>query len=269
LSGAYIANFDYIDRGWLKTQILKIFPHEFPRNFICALGGLAYAEATRPIYDLLVESEVIDRALRSQIEDRSVGERLVERIALAYLWGDEELDSPRLKYLFETAQVEALGNAAGWFWSIRNQQLSTEKIERILKFWDRCLSWSRTAEEPPARLLSILSRLSCYVLAITDRERNWLLAVAPYVHVLYNDDFFFEELDRLADSNAAEVGVVLKAVLDVHIPSNDYEDRLKSILGKLVECGKQEEAIVLVDRLRQIPGMIQLFKDLQRRHNRS
>jgi len=269
LAGAYITHLNYIDRDWLKAEILKIFPSEFQNNFACALGGLAYADVTRPVYGLLVESGVLDRALRLQVEDRKVAERLVERIALAYLWGDEKLDSPRFAYLFESGQIEAIDDAVGWFWSIRKEQLSSEQVERILLFWERCVSWSRTLAETPAKLLSSLSLLACYIQSINDRELALVVAVAPHVHVGHNYDFFYEELDRLAETNALQVAVILKASLNTYVPYIDFEDRLKSILGKLAARGRRDEALVLADRLKQIPGMIQIFKDLQGGHDRS
>ena len=267
LAGAYITHLDYVDRDWLKAQILNIFPNEFQSNFICALGGLTYADITRPVYGLLVERGITDDALRLQIDDRRVIERLVERIALAYLWDDEKLDSPRFAYLFESTQIEAIDDAIGWFWSIRKEQLSSEQVERIIKFWERCVSWSRTLAETPAKLLSSLSRLACYIHSIHVRELNLLLAVAPHVHVVHYYDFFYEELDRLANTEPAQVAVILKASLETHVPYIDFEDRLKSILGKVAAAGERHEAIVLADRLKQLPEMTQFFKDLQKGYN--
>ena len=266
LAGAYIAHLVYMDPEWLEAQILRIFPSEFERNFMCALGGLAYANVSRPAYALLVERGIIDRALRLQADDRRVIERLVERIALAYLWDDEKLDSPRFAYLFQSHQIEAIDDAIGWFWSIREEPLSDDQVERILKFWERCVSWTRTVKEAPIKLLSSLSRLTYYIDSIGERERNLLIAVAPHVHVVYYYDFFYEQLDRLADANAAQVAAILKASLDAYVPYIDFEDRLKSILTKLARGGKRHEAIVLADRLIQIPGMAQFFKDLQGGH---
>jgi hypothetical protein len=263
LAGAYVTHLDYIDRNWLKEQIHKIFPTELQDNFSCALGGLAYANVTRPVYAILVESGVIDDALRLPIDDRRVVERLVERIALAYLWNDEQIDSPRIGHLFQAGQIDAIDNAIGWFWGIREEQLSEEQVERIMKFWERCVSWSRSLPEAPAKLLSSLSRLACYVGSINHRERDLLLAVAPYVHVAHYYDFFYEELDRLAEPNTEAVAAILKASLDTHVPYSDFEDRLQSILTKLALGGMRHEAIVLADRLKKIPGMTQLFKNLQ------
>jgi hypothetical protein len=264
LSAAYIMNLYYIDRDWLKERILKIFPREYQANFVCALGGLAYADLMRPIYVLLVENGILDRALRVQVDDRRVAERLVERIMLAYLWDDEKLDSPRLAYIFESSRREAIDDAIGWFWSIRKEQLSAEQRERIINFWERCILWSRALEDTPTQILSSLSRLACYIHSIQDRELGLLLAVAPYVHVVHYYDFFYEELDRLASANPDQIALILKASLDTHVPYIDYEDRLKSILRKLAARGKRHEAILMADRLKQIPGMTEFFKDLQR-----
>jgi len=262
LAGAYIANLDYIDREWLRAKIEKIFPSEFTNNFTCALGGLKYAKVTLPIYDLLVKSGVIDRALRQQLEDRSTRERLVERITFAYLWGDEELDSKRFTYLFETEQVEDLENATVWLWSIKEEKLSTVQINRILQFWDRCILWSSTIAKPPEKLLSTLSRLTCYLQSLTDKEKDWLLAVAPYVRVDYNSDFFLEELERLVDVSPTEVSSIIHAFLNSYVPDYDFENRIESILTKLVQHGMRKDVIGFTEKLRHIPGMIQLYERL-------
>ena len=263
LAGNYITNLDYMDANWLRENIEKIFPCDFRGNFKCALDGLAHARVTDPIYNLLVQSGVIDVALREQLASGRVRERLIQRIALAYLWGQEQLDSARFHYLFQSESFEDLEDASGWFWSIRKEQLSPEQIDRILNFFDRCISWSRDLTSPPAKLLSGLSRLSYYLQTLTNKETDWLLAVAPYVKVNYNYDFFLEALDRLADAYPAEVSLVLKAFLNSYVPDYDFEDRLKTILTKLAQHDRRDDAIALADQLRRLPGMIQLYSELK------
>ena len=262
LTANYIANLDYIDRSWLQTNIGSIFPREFLANFHCALEGLAYAPATRPIYSLLLDGGVLDFALRQESKGRHAREKIVERIALAFLWGDEELDGPRFSYLFDTGHIDDLEEATEFFWRVSNQELSPTQVERILAFWNRCVVWSQTAEKPPAKLLSKLGRLSCYIKEVKDRERDWLLAVAPYVHVGYNADDFIEELDRLVEVSPANICVVLGKVLETFVPTFDFQDRLKSLLVKLSKLGQSEEAILYANRLRHLPGMAQLFSQL-------
>lgn len=105
-------------------------------------------------------------------------------------------------------------------------------------------------------------RLSCYVNKVEAREVDWLLAVAPYVHVGYNADNFIEQLDRLVDCNSAEICIVLGKLLETFLPTFDFQDRLKSLLMKLAQLGQSEKAIFYANQLRHLPGMAQLFAQL-------
>lgn len=262
LAAAYLANIDYIGRNWLRSNIGKIFPQDFPANFICAIQGLTYASANRLIYELLLEHGVLDRALRLSLKGRRARERIIERIALAYLWGDELLDSPRFSYLLESGRFEDLEDAISFFSSIRGQKLTADQIERILCFWEKCVVWAQTLPKPPKSLLSALSRLIRYVTTFGDREIRLLMAVAPHVKVGYNADNFIEELDRLIEQDPAKVSSVLGKVLEAYVPDYDYEDRLQKLLIKLAESGRREDVLLYADRIRQLPGIDKLFKQL-------
>lgn len=262
LTANYIANLEYIDRDWLRDNLKGIFPFDFLGNFHCALEGLAYAPATRSIYMLLAEGGILDFGLRQEVKGRHAREKIVERIAFAYLWEDEELDGPCFSHFFEARRIDDLEQATTFFWSVSNQDLSESQVERILSFWARCIAWIREAAIPPEELLSKLGRLSCYIKAVGKLEQQWLLAVAPYVHIGYNADYFIEELERLVDINPENVSAVLGKLLETFVPTFDYEDRLKSLLKKLAAHGEREDAIIYTNRLRQLPGMEQLYAEL-------
>jgi len=262
LAAAYLANIDYISRNWLRASISKIFPKDFPANFVCAIKGLTYALATRPIYALLLEHRVLDRALRLSLKERQSRERIVERIALAYLWGDESLDSPRFSYLFESGQFEDLEDASSFLSNVQEQELTVDQIERVLCFWEKCVVWAQTLPKPPKSLLSALSRLIRYVTTFGDREVCLLMAVAPYVRD--NADNFIEELDRLVEQDPAKVSSVLGKVLEAYEPDYDYKDRLKKLLIKLAESGKREDVLLYANSARKLPGFDQLFKQVER-----
>ena len=262
LAAAYIANLDYISRSWLEANISKIFPQDVLTNFVCAIDGLAYAPATRSIYALLLEHTVIERALRLELLWRQTRQRMIERIALAYLWGDERLNSPRYLYLFESGRTEELYHVSRFFYSVREQELSEEQVERILCFWEECVVWAKTLSTPPKSLFSELSRLICYVTILTDRIVSLLVAVAPYIKVEHNASALIEELDRFVEQDPAKVSMVLGRVLDVYKPDYDHHDRLKKMLIKLAKNGRQEDVLLYVDRIRRLPGMDQLYKQL-------
>ena len=89
-----------------------------------------------------------------------------------------------------------------------------------------------------------------------------MAAVAPFAHVGHNVDWFIESLERLADVNPHAISRLLTVVLDTHEPIFDFKDRLKSIALKFSQHHMNTEAIRLVDRLRRLRGMPELYEQL-------
>jgi hypothetical protein len=264
LSGNYIAQLQYMDPKWTKARVLQIFPSEFPLNSVCAIDGLGYAQFTRPVHTLLIESGVIDRALRYDLRGRGGRGKLLERVAAAYLWGDESLESPRFSYIFESGQIGDLEAVARVFWMVRGETRSKEQKERVVEFWSRCIAWSGRFLEPPAQLLSALSMLTCFLATADGRERELLEAVAPHVYIGHNVYEFAKELVRLVDASPDGVSVVLSRMTKTRVPDFDYNDQLKTLLLALADKGKKENVIAHAERLRSLPGMQELFDHLTR-----
>jgi hypothetical protein len=260
LAAAYLANFEYLDVNWLSVNISKIFPEQWPNNFKSAMGGLAYAHVTKRCYALLLEAGTIDIGIRFNNIESKFKTRLIERVALAYLWGDEELSSPRFHYWFDNGDEDAIKVISRFFWSVKHQTLTPEQIGQIKAFWMACLTWSDTQSERPGQVLSSLSKLACYVDTVNESDIKLLKATAPYCELSYNTTEFIENLNRLAADNSKIVYQVLTTLLETYVPTYDYEGRLLSIVQKLVDQGLVEEAMWLADKLRQLPRMRELFK---------
>src|SRR5439155_10978084 len=116
LAGQYVAHLDWMSHDWLAAHVKAIFPAEYSKNFRCAVEGLAYAVATRSIYLLLRENGILEPALQLDLKGDS-REKLVQRIVLAYLWGDEDLASPRMEALFQTNESEDLESGVDLLWT--------------------------------------------------------------------------------------------------------------------------------------------------------
>ena len=262
LAGCYLPQLHYMDANWTRSHMDGIFPPNFPANLDCAAAGLAYANATRGLYKLLKESGVLDRILPRDLEGRYAREKLVERISLAYLWGDEQLDSSRFEHLFSKGRTQDLEYAASFLRNVYGEKLSQEQVNRIFVYWERCVDWSQSASDAQP-LLSRLSRLAVYVKSIGQDELALLLAVAPHVRLGHNVNYFLDELDRLADGNAPEVATVLDKVLETYRPDYDFHDSLTSIVKKLATAGLRDEALRFAEQLhKHLPGMLQLYKEI-------
>jgi hypothetical protein len=262
LSASYIANLDFMSHDWLVANVRRLFPSEFSLNFKVALGGLAYATPTRPIYQLLASNGVFENALTTKIEDSHSRERITEWICLAYLWGDENLTSQLMARIFAAGR-DGLQTAAEFFWRVHGEKLTDDQVELVIAFWKKCLEWSKTQSTIPVQLLSRLARLAPYLNMLDARAKELLLAVVPYVHTDYSTDQMVEELVRLVDSNPPATAEVLERMLDANAPSYDMDDKLKGLIQKLAALGLRAEAIRCVEKLRKsLPGMIDLYKQL-------
>jgi hypothetical protein len=262
LSASYIANLDFMSHEWLAAHVKQLFPTEFPTNFKVALGGLSYATPTRAVYQLLASSGVSDRALSTEVEESHTQERIIEWVNLAYLWGDEELDSPLMLRIFAIGE-NALEPAAQFFWSVRGDKLTDQQIERVLAFWTKCIAWANTQEPVPRILLSRLGRLVDYLTTLDARARELLLAVVPYVNTDYSMDHMVEELARLVDGNPRVAAEILERMIDAHPPNYDLDDHLKGLIRTLASKGLRAEALRCVEKLRKtLPDIRDLYKEL-------
>ena len=241
LCAAYLGNLEYIDTHWLQENIGRIFPVAHPINLGCALGGLAYASATRGTYRMLRDAGVMDAALRLAFKGRHGREKLMEKLMLGYLWEEETLDSLRFAYLFKSDRAEDFELINLFLWSIRGQTLKPEQIGQIVDYWRRCVKWAQKQSTPPAKLLSGLSGLTAFLATAAMENLDLLLAVAPYVQVHHNAYEFLDELNRLVEVSPAEVRTILAKFIDTHELFYeyyyDYENKMQNLVNRLAKLG--------------------------------
>ena len=121
LAGSYIAHLDYMSPEWVTANITKIFPADSPANFVSALGGLAYSAPYRRIYQLLRDNGVLDKALAMALPGRDSRQKLIERIMVGYIWGEDSLTSARVSYSFKADLLDDLQYAVWFFSSIEGR----------------------------------------------------------------------------------------------------------------------------------------------------
>ena len=160
LAGAYLANLDYMNRRWVRDSIGRLFPADRPEAFASTVAGLAFSSPTRYLYVLLRDAGVFDRALNTDLRGRDTRKKVTEQIVLAYLWGEEALDSRRVAYPFAHDAVEDLEDAAWFFCMVRGDKLTDSQLEHILDYWAACVTWARTQPQVPAKLLDALGHLA-------------------------------------------------------------------------------------------------------------
>jgi hypothetical protein len=264
LCGAYIAQLCYMDEKWTKEQNSHIFPLEFPDNSLCAIHGLAYASFTIPVYEVLVDSGVLDRALGSELKGRDARGNLLQRVATAYLWGAEKLTSPRFSRIFELGLFDDMDKLNHAFWAVRSEKLSEEQRKLIVEYWSRCVERAKQSSEPPEAMLSSLGWLACFLTTADGREQELLQAVAPYVHTSHAGYEFIGELLRLVEVSPDGVNSVVGTMIQAHVPDYDYNDQLITLLQALAAKGKKLDVISYAEKLLSLSGIRQLYDSLTR-----
>lgn len=264
LCGAFLANLQYMSRDWVAKNVELIFPLDYELNLLCALDGLEYAPATRPIYSLLNEKGLVEHALHLTAVKGRTRERLLERVALAYLWGDETLESARFRLLFDEARIEDLQDVSDFFWSLRDQKLDEVREDRIRAFLRRAVNFAQSVSPQPVQLLSHLSRLTVFIQALGEEEAGWLGILAPHVGQDFFAYEFAEQLRRLLPQNAHVVASAFEKMLDTRMPISDYKDRIKDLLLALADHGQRPVAIRLADRIRGMRGIPEVYERLSR-----
>lgn len=259
LSGAYLANLLYVDPIWTKENVTRVFPRERPDSLSAAIAGLAYAPARRDLYVLLREAGVIDAALLLTATPTRGRDRLLERFALAYLWGEEELSSSRFGRMFSELLIPDLAAISQFLARVHQQNLSGAQVSRVLDFWRQCLATVKGRPKDEDELLPLLSELVTYIDEATGAKADLLLAVAPFAAKKHGAYSFVSDLLRLVDSNPGVVSNALDAFLTTSVPSYDYKDRLFNLILRLAELGLKEQAIAHTDRLRNLSSFRDLF----------
>jgi hypothetical protein len=228
----------------------------------CALDGLAYANATLFIFKLLRDKGVLAWALEHDLRGQS-REKIVERIVLAYIWGEETLETPLMQTVLSKGTIDDLNTAVAWLWGVSGEKLEDQQVERVLSLWAAITDRVDARGEAATELRSNMSRLATYIKVIGPRERRLLLSVAPFVQANYNGHEFVEALARLADVDIHVVGEALGEMIKGAPPTFDLDNKLKSLLRRLGAGGLRPQAIAYAEKLREyIPGMPELYLEL-------
>ena len=261
LAGAYLSNLDYMNAPWVEANLRAMFPDD-PTAFVAAIAGLAYSQPTRRLYELLRNAHIIDEALAKDLRGREVREKLIERIMLAFIWGEEPINSPRMTFPFERGSPEDIEATVSFLWMIRGEHVTDAQRDKIIEYWSKCIKWATTQETSSSNLFDALGHLAWALRDVEGDNRELLLAVVPRMPRRHNIYGFLEELNRLATISPSGVADVLRSIVDTHEPIYDYEDRLKTLILKLEQAGEREAAIYCTNKLITLPGMDELYGQL-------
>lgn len=265
LFASYLAQLMYADPRWVTDNAARIFPFDHPANVLAALAGLSFANATPQVYAVLKQADIPRRALNLNELEGSARERLIERIALAYIWGDEALDSLVISEMFSDSRLDDLMELASTVARWSDETLKPEQTSRAKDLAKALVEFG--AHEPVARkrILAAASRFIGFVRQPADDDMPWLLSVAPYAHGSHGDDDFLEALDKIVAEDAQRALEIFEVFMRDYTLGYDYRDRLQGLIRKLDSAGFHAPAIAVVNELVKSgggPKWVELYKEL-------
>lgn len=241
----------YMSESWTTDKCNRIFPKDQTKNFVSAISGLSFANFDSKTYQVLKSADIPTLATESADVTKSSRERLIERIALAYMWGLESLDGPPIQLMFHADRkgdlaelLTAIGRWAG-------ASLEEEQTERAKSLAARSVAFALDDVSARRHILVAASKFIGYVSTLDEPVMSWLEPTAKFAHIGYSGEKFLASLDRLASSYGVEVLRLLERFLEDYSLHLDYNEHVKSTILKLNGAGLHRQSILLVDKLIQ------------------
>lgn len=263
LAANYCAHIHYLSPDWFSRNQKALLCPANELSFRCVVGGLIYAPDNKMLYEVLISLGTVERALNLPDLPEQGREKMLERVALAYLWGQETFTTRRIESLFTHGKEEDLITVLSFFWSVSNQELSEEQVAAVLAFWRRAVAFGLSGHPKSEMLLGSAARLACFLKSLDQSDADLLKAIAPFANADHSSDFLVKELGRLAKDYPKEIADASIAYLRKNGPEYDFEHLWLDIATQIAAAGLKFEAIEIVDIMHSQPGFDELYRTIQ------
>jgi hypothetical protein len=207
--------------------------------------------------------------LETEFDQENLRDRLIQRIVIAYLWGDEQLEDAEglLGSRLQRRATPDLHKAVRYLWMQRGA-LEADQRDRVLDLWRRLVgTYTERADltEEERALVIELSKLASHLDSLNSEAVDWLEESIKQYRTEQDAWFLVKDLHRFVDSNPREVATVYLRMLENEIyPTFDTKDIIP-IVENLYEKTETEAA----DRICNLYGArgIDFLRDVYERHH--
>jgi hypothetical protein len=252
---SHLAQLLYMSKRWVDENVSPLFDRDRRKNFLASLHGLGFASSTVNVYLLLSARGIPRTALALDDVTGTTRERLIERVALAYMWSLEELDGPVVDAFFLPHRVADLVKFISTISRWSGDKITEEQRVKVNLLAARAVGISSSGVGIP--VLAACSHLVSFFTDPAGIELDWVKLVAPHAHRNHGTNDFLKGLEAIVESRPRLVAESLRAMLQNHVPAYDYEGRLERILRALLESGDDVPlTLELIDRLVRDGGQL-------------
>jgi hypothetical protein len=248
--GEYLVNLYWLDKKWVIDNINRIFPKEDDIHWKAAFTGYLFysSKVHKDLYMLLRKNEHYAKAIKTELSDSHITERLIQHICIGYLEDWEKLEDKEslISQLIENNNINQLSAIVSFFWMLRDKLIDKIKI-KVKPLWKVLFELAGHNEENPEyqQLISTLSKWLSLIDEIDEEIYEWMKLSAKYVHIGFNAPFVIEYLLKHVTKTPAKVGKIYLEMLRTNI----YPDYKKENIQEIVRVLYEQEQGEIADRI--------------------
>lgn len=261
---AAIGQIEYLHPGWMQARLDALFSGNDCQKLEWSLRGLAYVSTSRWVHALMKAAGVYTAALPIRGKLGQAWNSLLDRMAVAYVVGDEDLIDLFWETLLTEHDYEAFRHVAWFMWTLRtDESLPKDQKQRIVAFWEHLVKRIDNARDGATQLRGNLAML-VWAMTGEDRRAEQLLSDGgAAVRSVYHDYEFAQQLCRIAPFQPTVVMSALEATIARSVPDIDFEDAYLNLLKALYAMGQVARVIRVADRLRHIPEVRTFYEEIR------
>ncbi|SMN01661.1 hypothetical protein SPONL_2217 [uncultured Candidatus Thioglobus sp.] len=237
-----LPNFNYLSKSWVNVE--KIFDRSDHLRWLCAMQGYAYVGSfDSTTYNLFKNRGDFLAVLDDEYLFETVGKSYIQIMCLGYFRGEEKLEDQDslISALIKRADYEELNELISFVRTFyKPSDLKTQK--KVYELWPKLLEIMDTNSKEGRQLASELCHWAAHITDLNDKQKSWLLKVAPYAQENYNAHILLKSLARLSDKFPFGVGEVWKKMLVNRL--DDYSDKaIKTMFRNLICKGSNGKRV--------------------------
>ena len=239
--GEYLSHIRFLDRQWIEENMDKIFPIE--KDTLWQASFMSYMASSTMVYqkdyEYFRDSGHFEKALLFNWQEDHVREKVIQFIVVAYM---NDFDKETVFLIIKEKNLENNLEIIRFIWHLyRDNPL--ERRSSINMLWETIYSlYKDDQSDDMQQIFSTLSKWFVFVDDIDESNIEWLKKSAIFTEINYNSYFILEQLLRMVENNAKNVGEVFLVMLDNGVPPTYKEEDIVAIVQKLFELGEAIQA---------------------------
>ena len=235
----YLSNFLYMSSAWVLNNLDRIFDRGNYQKWLCAMQAYKHVNYVyEKIYNHLKTNQHFIRALDDEHLKRRMLEKIIRNIVIAYLHGQENLDSgdSLIQLLLDRARYAELSQLVRCIYELREEK-DKNLHDRVMALWPLLLQVIDMDDQEGRKLASELTVWSAFIKIVDDTNRDWILETVRHI----GDDKTWKLLEAIARISAGqpEEAVAIWRVMLKNSAPNYPEDAIRKIFANLVNSGHE------------------------------